>query len=175
MPLSKNSERNDSGARCTSRPFDHAEVGDLAFVQLKLQHGADFVEARAPDGTGVQVQSAPRGDALNQQDVAVTADEEVWAVHAKLGQDSACIAGGTPTDVGHPNPGASHFKRLVLGPSQANVLAIVVAEDRAAWRDPLQRFGHLQRADVTCVPDFIRALHMSQNLVVDVAVSVRQE
>ena len=61
------------------RPFHDAKVGDLALVKFKFQQGADLVKSRLAHSSRVQVQSAPAFSALNEQDVAVAANEQVGA------------------------------------------------------------------------------------------------
>ena len=118
------------------------------------------------------MQSAPAWHRLDQQDVAVAAHEQVGPFKGELRKDAFRVFRRAPTDVRHPNLGATSGEPGVLRPFRPNGLAVDVAKHRAHGCHFFQGVGDVERSDVPCMPNFIATLHVLENAVVHVAVGV---
>ena len=102
----------------------------------------------------------------------MAADEHVGAFHAQLRKNALGIFGRPTADVGHPDVQSACIEALMFRPRSARKLVIDVAIDCPNLGDVCQGIGHMEVANVAGMPDFIAALDMPFDAVVDVAVGV---
>tara|TARA_Y100000813_G_scaffold123977_1_gene89031 strand:- start:776 stop:1273 length:498 start_codon:yes stop_codon:yes gene_type:complete len=154
------------------RPFDNPKVLELFFVNAKFEHGTDLVKARDACGSGVQVEATPSVHTLHEQNVAVSANEEVGLFFPQLRKDASGVLGRSPADVGHPDLQSTCFEALVFRPGAARKLVIDVSVDCPDLGDVRQGIGHMEVPNVPGMPHFVAAFDVPFDAVVDVAMGV---
>ena len=61
-------------------PLDHTHVANLAVMNVEFQYGAHLVKSRNAGRSRVEVESAPRRDFLDKQNVTVTTNKKIGRV-----------------------------------------------------------------------------------------------
>jgi outer membrane protein OmpA-like peptidoglycan-associated protein len=127
-----------------------------------------------PGCPGIYVQAAPAFVAFDSQQVAVSADKDVWTLQRKMLAYSSGIPTRSTADVDHVNAKASDVNALPLRKGCAYEMAIDVTVNRANGSYSGERIGHVQLAYISSMPNLVDALQVVQNSVIDVAVGVRK-
>lgn len=148
---------------------------NVAFIDLTFEHGADLVKTGNACRTGIQMESTPGCNALNEQDVAVATDKQIRRFSLKCGQDATGVFGRSTSDVRHPNTKPTCHKPLVFRPCASGGLVIDVPVHRTNRGDLGQRVSHREVPDVSCMPNFIASIHMAFDAVVNVTVGVGKQ
>ena len=101
------------------------------------------------------------------------ANEYVRRLGAKAVFDCGGEASGRTRDVGNPKPETLNAKSLVLRPSAAKLGVVDVSVHPAnCAAQGLQSVDHVERSDVSGMPNFVGLGRVRENALVQVAVRV---
>ena len=105
----------------------------------------------------------------------MAADEGLRPLGLEQVAHPAGVAIGPAADVPHQEPHAPAFPAPLLGKFRPNAVVVDVAEHRANRCHLGQGIRHVERADVSCVPNFINPAEVMEDAVVAVAVGVGKQ
>jgi len=141
----------------------------------EAQKGSHPMEPLDSCGTGIEVQSTPRRVRLDEQQVGMSANEEVRTLVHEALPNAGSVAPGAASDVGHPDGAAVALEMLMFRKVAPDELVIDVAVNSDERGDGGQCVGHPEVPNVAGMPDFIARRKVVQHAVIDVAMGVADQ
>lgn len=136
--------------------MDNLRLPRGSFMQLEAHAGLDLMKPLASGRARVNVQHILQFlDALDPEDMAVSADEDVGRVSPECGSDAASPASGVPTYVGHPEAQSVELESLMFARSEPYLLPIHIPPYTSDGGQLLELVKDIGCADVAGVENEI--------------------
>ena len=100
------------------------------------------MKSRNAGRSRVEVESAPRRNFLDKQNVTVTTNKKIGRVCLQFRENAFGIARGASTNVGHPDIQTTNLKAHMFRPGSSRRVVVNVAEYGPAWGHLCQCIGH---------------------------------
>lgn len=136
--------------------MDNLRLPRGSFMQFEANAGLDLVKSLTSGRARVNVQHILQFlDALDPEDVAVSADEDIGRVSPECGGDAASPASGVAAYVGHPETEPFELESLMLARSEPYLLPIHIPPYTSDGGQLLELVKNIGRADVAGVENEI--------------------
>ena len=141
--------------------MDHVGLLAPASGQMQAYHGLDLLESLPACRTRVQEKHvAERFHTFYLQNVAVTANKDIWRILRQARTHPALPATRPTGNMRHPEPHARNVELIMLGIRVPDIPPIYVAPDGSYGRHSRQLIQQSDMTDVSGVKDQIDVLQI---------------
>ena len=123
----------------------------------------------------IDVEQAELFVVLDFEDVAVSADEELWRTRIELTSNAGVVVPGIAADMCHQDVCSLACPAKLFGEETAEVASVAITTDGPKGTKLLQPHSKLQRTNVACMPYLVARLEVFEIAVVPISMGVAKQ